>query len=58
MIEFYNDIVNGGFQGYQDDEVDMVLCDLWGEQGWEMSEGFVRKWGFLLEGCEMLVRVI
>lgn len=55
--EFYNDIANGGSQGYQDDEVDMVLCDPWGEEGWEMSEGFVRKWGPLLEGCEMLVRV-
>ncbi|KAK4176418.1 hypothetical protein QBC36DRAFT_352326 [Triangularia setosa] len=55
--EFYNDIVNGGSQAYQDDESDMVLCDPWGEEGWELSEGFVGKWNFLLEGCEMLVRI-
>ncbi|KAK0742458.1 hypothetical protein B0T21DRAFT_382059 [Apiosordaria backusii] len=55
--EFYNDIVSGGSQGYQDDEADMVLCDSGGEEGWELSEGFVRKWSPLLEGCEILVRI-
>lgn len=33
---------------------------LWGEpwsaDGWEISEGFVRKWGFLMKGCEDLLR--
>ncbi|KAK4198614.1 hypothetical protein QBC40DRAFT_90896 [Triangularia verruculosa] len=53
--EFYSDMVNGGSQGYQDDEC-AVLCDPWGEEGWELSEGFVRKWSPLLEGCEILVR--
>ncbi|KAK0673035.1 hypothetical protein QBC41DRAFT_152809 [Cercophora samala] len=54
--EFYNDIANGGSQVYVDEEEDVVLCDPWGEEGWELSEGFVRKWGPLLEGCEILVR--
>jgi Domain of unknown function (DUF3425) len=29
----------------------MVWADPWDVAGWEMSEGFVRKWGFLLKGC-------
>jgi hypothetical protein len=23
--------------------------------GWEVTEGFLRKWGFLLEGCDELI---
>jgi hypothetical protein len=32
---------------------------LWGEPwcttGWEISEGFARKWAFLLDGCNNLI---
>ncbi|KAH6675812.1 hypothetical protein B0J14DRAFT_561516 [Halenospora varia] len=27
----------------------------WSEDGWEVSEGFARKWSFLLEGSETLI---
>lgn len=29
----------------------MVWADPWNIAGWVMTEGFVRKWGFLLKGC-------
>jgi hypothetical protein len=29
----------------------MVWADPWNVAGWEMTEGFVRKWRFLLKGC-------
>jgi hypothetical protein len=28
-----------------------VWSDPWGPDGWELTEGFIRKWGFLVEGC-------
>jgi hypothetical protein len=32
---------------------------IWGEpwdvRSWELMDGFVEKWGFLLEGCEALI---
>lgn len=35
----------------------MILWgDPWSSDGWEISEGFVRKWGFLMKGCEDLIR--
>jgi hypothetical protein len=27
----------------------------WSEDGWEISEGFARKWSFLLKGCTDLI---
>lgn len=33
----------------------VVWTDPWRPEGWEVTEGFVKKWGFLLKGCcEML----
>lgn len=34
----------------------LVWADPWRPEGWEVSEGFVRKWGFLLSGCDRLLR--
>ena len=40
---------NGEFEGV------MVRGEPWSVTGWEMTEGFVRKWGFLMEECPELV---
>lgn len=35
----------------------LVWGDSWMIESWEMTEGFVRKWGWLLdEGCDEIVR--
>lgn len=51
--EFCDDICGGLWSGYDDTEKKGLL--VWGEpwmQGsWEVSEGFARKWGWLLRGC-------
>ena len=33
----------------------IAWSDPWDVSGWEVSEGFVRKWGHLLGGCEELI---
>jgi len=41
-----------------DDKAEMrgllVWMDPWRPEGWEVTEGFVRKWGFLLRGCDSM----
>ncbi|KAF3397080.1 hypothetical protein DPV78_007897 [Talaromyces pinophilus] len=34
----------------------LVWSDPWDPSGWELTEGFVKKWGFLVQGCQDLVR--
>ena len=34
----------------------LVWSDPWDPNGWEISEGFSKKWGFLIEGCDDLFR--
>ncbi|KUJ13252.1 uncharacterized protein LY89DRAFT_155397 [Mollisia scopiformis] len=45
------------YEGF--DDVERRGCLVWGEpwcvSGWEITEGFVRKWGFLLNGCENVI---
>jgi len=33
----------------------IVWGEPWDVGSWELMEGFVRKWGFLLAGCEVLI---
>ncbi|KAF7896915.1 uncharacterized protein EAF01_009318 [Botrytis porri] len=33
----------------------LVWNDPWHASGWEVTEGFARKWGFLLKGCDEIV---
>lgn len=33
----------------------VVWGDAWDPKNWEATEGFLRKWGWLLEGCEELI---
>jgi hypothetical protein len=35
----------------------IVWGEPWDTEGWEVTEGFMRKWSWLLEGCEELIEV-
>lgn len=54
------DIVGGLFEGFSGDEMEtqgLVMWERpWSWEGWELSEGFVKKWGWMLEGCEELMQ--
>ena len=51
------DVVGGLYEGYNDLEKRglLVWSDPWTPDGWEVTEGFVGKWGFLLKGCDDLL---
>jgi len=57
MDELTADIFGGLFDGYSDTEIRgvMVWGEPWREDSWELTEGFIRKWGFLLRGCVELI---
>jgi hypothetical protein len=42
LYEGFDDLERRGF---------LVWGASWDMNGWEVSESFVRKWGFLLKGC-------
>lgn len=52
------DMAGGLYEGF--DEIELRGMLIWGEpwrvDGWEVTEGFARRWGFLLEGCRELMR--
>lgn len=54
---FRYDIGEGLYEGFDDVERRGFL--VWGEswcgRGWEVSQGFVNKWGFLLKGCPEVI---
>lgn len=47
------DLCGGIFEDCNDlDEKGMLVWnDPWHASGWEITEGFAKKWGFLLKGC-------
>ena len=47
------DFVGGMDEGVSEIESRGLILwgDPWREDGWEISEGFARKWSFLLKGC-------
>jgi hypothetical protein len=47
----HEDVGDVGFKG----NGMLVWSDPWHFRGWELTEGFLRKWGFLVEGCRGLV---
>ncbi|KAI1123481.1 hypothetical protein F5Y10DRAFT_51636 [Nemania abortiva] len=55
--DFCVDIMGGLYEGYNDIELNGML--IWGEPwtvtGWEVTQGFAKKWGFLLRGCDRLI---
>ena len=51
--ELWADCIGGLYEGFPDDEVErrgiIAWSPPWDIAGWEMSEGFVRKWGWLFK---------
>lgn len=58
--QLWLEIIGGLFEGFSGDEMEskgLVMWDTpWTWEGWELSEGFVKKWSWMLEGCEDMVR--
>ncbi|CAM1509569.1 Fc.00g033080.m01.CDS01 [Cosmosporella sp. VM-42] len=52
--ELWADCSGGLYEGFPDDEVErrgmIAWSPPWDITGWEMSEGFLRKWGWLFKG--------
>lgn len=52
--DLWADCVGGLYEGFPDDEVErrgmIAWSPTWDITGWEMSQGFLRKWGWLVEG--------
>lgn len=55
--DLQRDLSKSLYEGFVDGE--QRGCMVWGEpwtvNGWEVSDGFVRKWGFLLRDCSSLL---
>lgn len=51
------DIIGGHFDGEDNIELTGIVVwnDPWCPSGWEITEGFVKKWGFLIKGCWELI---
>lgn len=51
------DLCGGLYEGFDEIEIRGILVwgDPWRADGWEVTEGFVRKWGFILKGCGSLI---
>lgn len=54
--EVWSDTIGGLFEGFPHSEVEhrgiIAWWPPWHVSGWELSEGFYRKWGWLLRGCD------
>lgn len=52
--ELWADCIGGLYEGFPDDEIErrgiIAWSPPWHITGWEMSEGFLRKWGWLFKG--------
>ncbi|KAJ9498222.1 hypothetical protein H2202_006373 [Exophiala xenobiotica] len=52
--ELWADCIGGLYEGFPDDEIERRGITAWSPpwdiKGWEMSEGFLRKWRWLFEG--------
>ncbi|KAH7324841.1 hypothetical protein B0I35DRAFT_467528 [Stachybotrys elegans] len=57
--DFGNDIIGGLFTGAPAEACEMrgllVWSDPWYYTSWEISEGFIKKWGWTLIGCEDMI---
>ena len=58
--ELWSDVLGGLFKGFPDEEVQsrglVVWSPVWDISGWEVSEGFWRRWGWSLLGCEEVLK--
>ncbi|KAL6918173.1 hypothetical protein ACHAPO_000020 [Fusarium lateritium] len=52
--DLWADCIGGLYEGYPDDEMEkrgmIAWSPPWDISGWEMSQGFVEKWGWLFKG--------
>ncbi|KAL5345163.1 hypothetical protein ACLOAV_010119 [Pseudogymnoascus australis] len=52
--DLWADCIGGLYEGFPDDEIErrgiIAWSPPWDISGWEMSEGFLRKWGWLFKG--------
>ncbi|KAL5330782.1 hypothetical protein ACEPPN_000305 [Leptodophora sp. 'Broadleaf-Isolate-01'] len=52
--DLWTDCIGGLYEGFPDDEITrrgiVAWSPPWDITGWEMSEGFLRKWGWLFNG--------
>jgi hypothetical protein len=59
--ELWSDIIGGLFEGFpaSDMETNGIIAwsTPWQASGWELSEGFIRKWGWTLAGCEDILDI-
>lgn len=51
----WSDTIGGLFEGYPDDEIEVrgviAWSPPWDISGWEVTEGFWRRWGWQFKGC-------
>ncbi|KAF2102263.1 hypothetical protein NA57DRAFT_64798 [Rhizodiscina lignyota] len=54
--EVWADTIGGLFEGFPHSDVErrgiIAWSPPWHVTGWEISEGFLRKWGWMFKGCE------
>jgi hypothetical protein len=52
-----SDFIGGLYEGNADSDTKgwIVWKDPWDISGWEVTEGFVKKWGRLLRGCQDII---
>lgn len=52
--DLWADCIGGLYEGFPDDEIGrrgiVAWSPPWNVSGWEMSEGFLEKWGWIVEG--------
>jgi len=57
--ELWADCIGGLYEGFPDDEIErrgiIAWSPPWDIAGWEMSEGLLRKWGWLVKGLPGLL---
>lgn len=53
--EYMTDVAGEGCDGTVEKTGMLVWADPWHVRGWELTEGFVKKWKRLLEGCSEMI---
>ncbi|RGP63857.1 hypothetical protein FLONG3_9751 [Fusarium longipes] len=57
--DLWADCIGGLYEGYPDDEMErrgmIAWSPPWDISGWEMSPGFVEKWGWLFKGLSEII---
>jgi hypothetical protein len=59
--ELWIDCIGGLFEGFPASTIEtngiIAWSQPWHASGWEISEGFIKKWGWLLTDCEEIVDI-